>query len=94
MPRFPGSADGFDVDDVVVTQTGCNAPAIRYADNTETPDEVTEFTLAQNPFNSELQINISSSRIDETFEILVINAMGQIVIQSKVNVESNPTIRH
>ena len=92
--RFPGSADGFDVDGVVVTQPGCNAPAPRYADNTESPDEVAEITLAQNPIGSELAINIATSSIDETFEILVTNTMGQIVIHSQVSLESNTTIRH
>jgi hypothetical protein len=92
--RFPGSADGFDVDGVVISQPGCNAPAPRYADNTTTPDEVAEITLAQNPFGSELAINLSASNISESFEILVTNAMGQVVIRSQATVAANSSIRH
>jgi hypothetical protein len=92
--RFPGSADGFDVDGIVISQPGCGAPAPRYADNTTTPDEVAEITLAQNPFSSELAINLSASSVNEVFEVVVTNAMGQIVLRSQAGVSANSTIRH
>jgi hypothetical protein len=92
--RFPGSADGFDVDGIVIAQPGCGAPAPRYADNTTTPDEVAEITLAQNPFSSELAINLSASSVNEVFEIVVANAMGQVVLRSQTSVLSNNTVRH
>ena len=49
--RFPGTADGFDVDGVIVTQPGCTStPAARMAaelgnDNTQIADEVAESVL-------------------------------------------------
>ena len=92
--RFPGSADGFDIDGVIVDQPGCSAPAARFADNTTTPDEVTEITIAPNPFNSELSVNLTTSSTDETFEITVVNTVGQTVSNEIVTVNANNTSRY
>jgi hypothetical protein len=92
--RFPGSADGFDVDGVIVDQPGCSAPAARFADNTTTPDEVTEITIAPNPFNSELSVNLTTSSTDEKFEITVVNTVGQTVSIETVSVNANNTSRY
>jgi hypothetical protein len=92
--RFPGSADGFDVDGVIVDQPGCSAPAARFADNTSTPDEVTEITIAPNPFNSELSVNLTTSSTDEKFEITVVNTVGQTVSIETVTVNANNTSRY
>ena len=92
--RFPGSADGFDVDAVIVDQPGCSAPAARFADNTSTPDEVTEITIAPNPFNSELSVNLTTSSTDEKFEITVVNTVGQTVSIETVTVNANNSSRY
>ena len=92
--RFPGSADGFDIDGVIVDQPGCSAPVARFADNTTTPDEVTEITIAPNPFNSELSVNLTTSSTDETFEITVVNTVGQTVSNEIVTVNANNTSRY
>jgi hypothetical protein len=92
--KFPGSADGFDIDGVIVDQPGCSAPAARFADNTTTPDEVTEITIAPNPFNNELSVNLTTSSADETFEITVVNTVGQTVSNEVITVNANNTSRY
>ena len=92
--RFPGSADGFDVDGVVVAQPGCSTVAPRYADNVVTPDEAAEITATPNPFNAELAISLSTGSIDEAFEITVFNTVGQIIETQNVEVSANQNTRY
>ena len=92
--RFPGSADGFDIDGVIVDQPGCSAPAARFADNTSTPDEVTEITIAPNPFNNELSVNLTTSSTEETFVITVVNTVGQTVSNETVTINANDNSRY
>jgi hypothetical protein len=92
--RFPGSADGFDVDGVVVAQPGCSSVAPRYSDNVVTPDEDAEITASPNPFNSELAINLSTGNVAESFEITVLNAVGQIIESQNVDVSENENTRY
>lgn len=98
--RFPGSADGFDVDGVVVTQPGCTStPAARLAaelgnDNTQIADEVAEVSVFPNPFTETQSIKLSTSNTDETFEVSIINTLGQVVSSEVIEVASSSTVNH
>jgi hypothetical protein len=96
--RFPGTADGYDVDGVVVLQPGCAAPTpeARYAaqDNINTANEVAEITLAPNPFHNELMLTLNTSNVEENFSIEIYNTLGQRVSSEMVNVASNSSLKH
>ena len=98
--RFPGTADGFDVDGVIVTQPGCTStPAARLAaelgnDNTQIADEVAEVSVFPNPFTETQNIKLSTSNTDETFEVSIINTLGQVVSSEVIEVASSSTVNH
>ena len=98
--RFPGTADGFDVDGVIVTQPGCTStPAARLAaelgnDNTQIADEVAEVSVFPNPFTETQNIKLSTSNTDETFEVSIINTLGQVVSHEVIEVASSSTVNH
>ena len=98
--HFPGTADGFDVDGVVVTQPGCSStPTARIAatqanDNTITANEVAEISVYPNPFNDQLSINLSTSNNDEKFTVSIINTLGQVVSVENVEVAKSSSVRH
>jgi len=98
--RFPGTADGFDVDGVIVTQPGCTStPAARLAaelgnDNTQIADEVAEVSVFPNPFTETQSIKLSTSNTDETFEVSIINTLGQVVSSEVIEVASSSTVNH
>jgi hypothetical protein len=98
--HFPGTADGFDVDGVIVTQPGCTStPAARLAaelenDNTQIANEVAEVSVYPNPFTETQNIKLSTSNTDETFEVSIINALGQVVSHEVVEVASSSTVNH
>ena len=98
--RFPGTADGFDVDGVIVTQPGCTStPAARMAaelgnDNTQIADEVAEVSVFPNPFTETQSIKLSTSNTDETFEVSIINTLGQVVSSEVIEVASSSIVNH
>ena len=98
--RFPGTADGFDVDGVIVTQPGCTSnPAARMAaelgnDNTQIANEVAEISVFPNPFTETQSIKLSTSNTDETFEVSIINTLGQVVSSEVIEVASSSTVNH
>jgi hypothetical protein len=98
--RFPGTADGFDVDGVIVTQPGCTStPTARLAaelenDNTQIANEVAEVSVFPNPFTETQNIKLSTSNTDETFEVSIINALGQVVSHEVIEVANSSTVNH
>jgi segregation and condensation protein B len=98
--RFPGTADGFDVDGVIVTQPGCTStPAARLAaelgnDNTQIANEIAEVSVFPNPFTETQSIKLSTSNTDETFEVSIINTLGQIISSEMIEVASSSTVNH
>jgi hypothetical protein len=98
--HFPGTADGFDVDGIVVTQPGCSSTStariaqVQSQDNTTTANEVAEISVYPNPFNETLSVNLSTSNTAETFEVSIINTLGQVMIRENVEVASSSAIRH
>lgn len=93
--HFSGSADGYDVDGVVVINS-CNNPEAeeeaKLADNTNTPDEVTAVSASPNPFKSEVRIELATGVNDKTAQIRVFNVMGQSVYTSTVNVANSSNV--
>jgi hypothetical protein len=88
---FSGSADGFDVDGIVVINSCNDESAVedaRNADNNNTPDEVTAVAASPNPFKSEVRVELATGNNDRTAQIRVFNMMGQTVYTSTVNVAS------
>ncbi len=98
--HFPGTADGFDVDGIVVAQPGCSSTSaariahVQTQDNTTTANEVDEISVYPNPFNETLSVNLSTSNTSETFEVSVINTLGQVMSRENVEVSSSSNIRH
>jgi len=94
--KFGGSADGYDVDGVVVLTT-CNGEGVdleRIADDNSTPDEITGSVAYPNPFASELTVEISTGAQDQTALIEVSNYLGQIVASERINVASSSQVLH
>jgi hypothetical protein len=92
---FGGSADGFDVDGVVVINSLC-APTstARYADNVTTPNEVVGVEVFPNPFQDETIVAITTGELDNTATLVVTNFLGQVVKSEKVNVAASSTTNH
>ncbi|MFN5318771.1 MAG: T9SS type A sorting domain-containing protein, partial [Bacteroidia bacterium] len=92
---FGGSADGYDVDGVVVINSLC-APTstARFADNIETPNEVVGVEVYPNPFQNETVVAITTGDMDNSATITVSNYLGQTVQTGKINVASSSTVYH
>jgi hypothetical protein len=92
---FNGSADGYDVDGVVVINQDCsNDNDTRFGDNVNTPDEVTSIDVFPNPFQNEINLVIGTGDQDNTATIVVSNYLGQQVSVEKMNVASSSTVNH
>lgn len=85
---FSGSADGYDLDGVVVL-TNCNGDAIdqaRIADNVTTPDEIGGLSAYPNPFSNVVTVEISTAENDTEALVEVNNYLGQRVSLERINV--------
>jgi hypothetical protein len=93
--QFSNSADGYDVDGVVVINS-CNDNTAeedaRKGDNINTPDEITAIAASPNPFKSEVRLELSTGSNDRTAQIRVFNIMGQNVYTSTLNVASSSNV--
>jgi hypothetical protein len=94
--QFGGSADGYDVDGVVVLQPGCAAPADSrvIADNINTPDETASFSVFPNPFQNVVTLEVLAGDAAEQMIVRVMNIAGQNVLTTNVNVAANSRINH
>ena len=91
-PRFGASADGFDVDAVVVINGGCyNSGARLAADNTQTPDEATSMGLYPNPADDFTVIRLEGTTADENIVVEVIDAAGRLVNVQTARTQGNET---
>lgn len=92
---FGGSADGYDVDGIVVINSLC-APtsSARYADDVSTPNEVVGVEVYPNPFTDETIVSITTGDLDNTATVVVNNFLGQEVRSERVNVSSSSVINH
>jgi hypothetical protein len=92
---FNGSADGYDVDGVVVINQECNGvtPA-RVGDNTNTPDEVISMELFPNPAKEVATLVLTTGSDESSIMVTVNNYLGQSVIAERLNVASSSVVNH
>ncbi|MCB0819426.1 MAG: fasciclin domain-containing protein, partial [Bacteroidetes bacterium] len=94
--QFSGSADGYDLDGVVVLNA-CDAGSdvsAKVYDNNETPDETALTTVYPNPFKASINVEISTEENDNSALIEMSNALGQKVKSERVNVAQSSRIIH
>ena len=93
---FGGSADGFDVDGVVVINKDCGEEDVerRIGDNITTANEVTGIEVYPNPFDAVTNVVISTGDQDNFAVITVSNYLGQAISAERVNVGASSVITH
>jgi uncharacterized surface protein with fasciclin (FAS1) repeats len=94
--QFSGSADGFDVDAVVVLNSGCGEPIdqSRVQDNVLTFDEVSSASVYPNPFTNTLQLEVTTGHQDNSVLIEINNYLGQQISNERLNVSNSTSIIH
>jgi hypothetical protein len=92
--QFGGTADGYDVDGVVVLQPGCGNEITQksYGDNVNTPDETFDYDIFPNPFQNNLNINILAGSQSEQMFLQVMNLTGQMMLSKNINASANSQI--
>lgn len=93
---FNGSADGYDVDGVVVINKLCGEGNTeeRIADNNNTPDEVTGVEVYPNPFSKVANLVLTTGKDDNSVLITVSNYLGQTVATEKLNIAASSVVNH
>lgn len=92
---FGGSADGYDVDGVVVINKDCGADVeARIADNVTVANEVTGVEVYPNPFNTVTNVIITTGDSDNNALITVSNYLGQTVSTERINVAASSVVTH
>jgi len=93
--KFSGTADGYDVDGlVVINECSTNATPARFSDNTTTANEVASAEVFPNPFNESTNVEITTGDQDNSVTIRVVNFLGQQVYVETLNVASSSVVRH
>lgn len=95
--QFSNSADGFDLDGVLVLNGACetnNTARIAYYDNNNTPDEIAEIIASPNPFRDQFSLTYATGAVDEDVKLRVFNYVGQEVMQDRFKVARNTKIEH
>ena len=93
--KFSGTADGYDVDGlVVINDCATNATPARIFDNTTTANEVASADVFPNPFNESTNVEITTGDLDNSVTIRVVNFLGQQVYVETLNVASSSVVRH
>ena len=93
--RFSGTADGYDVDGlVVINDCDNNTAAARISDNTTTANEVASADVFPNPFNESTNVEITTGDQDNSVTIRVVNFLGQQVYVETLNLASSSVVRH
>jgi hypothetical protein len=93
--RFSGTADGYDVDGlVVINDCDNNTSTARISDNTTTANEVASADVFPNPFNESTNVEITTGDLDNSVTIRVVNFLGQQVYVETLNVASSSVVRH
>lgn len=93
--QFSSSADGYDVDGVIVLGYGCESESrIQGFDNNSIPDEIAEIQVSPNPFREQFNLSYESGSVDEKVQIRVYNYVGQMVLQEQINVPKNTKYSH
>ena len=92
--KFNGSADGFDVDAVVVLNNGCGNSSARLAqmDNTTTPDASLMVSAFPNPMEDYTIVNFEGLENDSEFNFQIVDAAGRVIRNNNTRISTaNPT---
>jgi hypothetical protein len=92
--NFNKSADGYDVDAVVVLNNGCGAAAARLtdADNTTTPNEDLGISVFPNPMEEFTIVKFEGLESDSEFNFQIMDAAGRLVCNHNIRVSpEDPT---
>ena len=90
---FSGSADGYDVDGVVVLQPGCSTvQSQRIDDNTWTPDEIAQVSVSQMTATNQVNVEISNTEKAQQINIDLLSIDGRIVSSQRINTNENSTV--
>ena len=90
---FSGSADGYDVDGLVVINDCSNSDASqRIVDNVTTANEVATAEVFPNPFSGSTNVEITTGDLDNKVTIRVVNFLGQQVYSQTMNVASSSKV--
>jgi hypothetical protein len=92
--RFSGTADGFDVDAVVVLNNGCGTAASRSAeeDNTTTADETPVMEAYPNPMADETSIRFGNVQTEANIRIELFDAAGRIVLNQNARIDAEQNV--
>jgi len=89
--KFNGSADGYDVDAVVVLNNGCGTSSARLSqlDNTTTPDEALIISAFPNPMEDYTIVTFEGLESDADFNFQIMDASGRLVRNENIRVSAN-----
>lgn len=91
--QFSGSADGYDVDGVVVLQPGCSTVQTqRIDDNTWTADEIAQVSVSQMTTENQVNVEISNTEKAQQITIELVSIDGRIVSSQRINTNENSTV--
>jgi len=93
---FSGTADGYDVDGVVVINQLCgNSNALsRIMDDVTFRDESFSAAAYPNPAHDQVMLTVQTTESDNQLNINVMNALGQVVKTERVNCTEGSTVQH
>lgn len=94
--RFPGNADAYDVDGVVVYPCGpFGEGKISLSDNENTPDEdgnMFMLGIFPNPASKVITLNLETYSSNENYTIRIFDITGRVVSSSNLNAAANSNI--
>lgn len=90
--KFPGSADGYDVDGVVVLQPGCSNSAERFGDIENVANEIESVEIFPNPFNNIFNIRTVASSENEVYKMTIVNTLGAKVFEKQFNIGAETSL--
>jgi hypothetical protein len=93
MTKFSNSADGFDLDGVVVINNCDQDNSKRIEDDTNTPDEILSAEAFPNPFTNELTLSLTGAG-DDQVALHLLNYLGQSVRSEILNANGNTSLNH
>lgn len=95
MTFFPNSADGYDLDGIMVINANCGAAMQRrtFHDRNDIPDEVVEATVFPNPFKDSFSIEYEPTGMSGIATFRLYNYLGQEVISEKFQLEGSSAFR-
>jgi hypothetical protein len=93
---FSGTADGYDVDGIVVINEACgNSNALsRLMDDVTFRDEEFSASAWPNPTHDQATLTIQTTESDNQVNIAVMNALGQVVKTERVLCDAGATVQH